>query len=168
VDTIRIAIQLDDWKTVYHSFSDAFREQCAEDDFVAGAAQRGASFKVMANLKAGEVVVDGDNATAEIILSGAEQNAGEWPFVREGGEWHLPERRGHPGLRLRHAHTDDAAGRYALIIEKRGSPVGALSLWRGSRAAGGRGTFLNLYDFGRPRIVFDVLCCSSGVGFAGE
>jgi hypothetical protein len=89
VDTIRIAIQLDDWKTVYHSFSDAFREQCAEDDFVASATQRAASFKVMANLKAGEVVVDGDNATAEIILSGGEQNAGEWPFVREGGEWYL-------------------------------------------------------------------------------
>ena len=47
VETIRIAIQLDDWQTVYQSFADEFRQQCAEADFVAGATEQGAAFKAV-------------------------------------------------------------------------------------------------------------------------
>jgi hypothetical protein len=88
VETIRIAIQLDDWKTVYHSFADEFREQCTEADFVAGATEMAAAFKAV-KLELNEVLVDGDTATAKITFSNDEQTPGEWPFVREDGEWHL-------------------------------------------------------------------------------
>jgi hypothetical protein len=88
VETIRIAIQLDDWKTVYGSFADEFRQQCTEDDFVAGATEQAPAFKAV-KLDVGEVVVEGDNATASITFSNGEQTPGEWPFVREDGEWHL-------------------------------------------------------------------------------
>jgi len=88
VETIRIAIQLDDWKTVYRSFADEFREQCTEADFVAGATEQAPAFKAV-KLDVGEVVVEGDNATASITFSNGEQTPGEWPFVREDGEWHL-------------------------------------------------------------------------------
>jgi len=86
VDTIRIAIQADDWKTVYRSFADDYRAQCTEDDFVAGAIEQGPAFKAV-ELEVGEVVVEGDTATAKMTFSNDEQ--GEWPFVRENGEWHL-------------------------------------------------------------------------------
>jgi hypothetical protein len=86
VDTIRIAIQADDWKTVYQSFADDYRAQCAEDDFVAGAIEQGPAFKAV-KLEVDEVVVEGDTATASMTFSNDEQ--GEWPFVREDGEWHL-------------------------------------------------------------------------------
>jgi hypothetical protein len=87
-ETIRSAIQLDDWKTVYRSFADAFREQCTEADFVAGATERAAAFKAV-KFDVGEVVVKGDSATVSITFSNGEQTADEWPFVRERGEWHL-------------------------------------------------------------------------------
>ena len=87
-ETIRSAIQSDDWKTVYQSFADAFRAQCTEADFVAGAAERAASFKAV-EFDVGEVVVKGNDATATITYSGDEQTQDEWPFVREDGEWHL-------------------------------------------------------------------------------
>jgi hypothetical protein len=86
VDTIRIAIQADDWKTVYHSFADDYRAQCTEADFVAGAIEQSPVFKSV-SLEVGEVVVEGDTATASMTFSNDEQ--GEWPFVREDGEWHL-------------------------------------------------------------------------------
>ena len=88
VETIRIAIQLDDWQTVYQSFADEFRQQCAEADFVAGATEQGAAFKAV-KLEVEEVLVEGDSATAKITFSNDEQTRGEWPFVRENGEWHL-------------------------------------------------------------------------------
>jgi len=86
--TIRTAIQSDDWKTVYRSFADAFRDQCTEADFVAGATERAESFKTV-NFDVGEVVVEGDSATAAIIYSNGAQTTDQWPFVREHGEWHL-------------------------------------------------------------------------------
>jgi len=55
---------------------------------VAGATERAASFKA-ARIDLNDVEVEGDTATAEITFSGDEQTVGEWPFVREGGEWHL-------------------------------------------------------------------------------
>jgi len=88
VQTIRTAIQLDDWKTVYRSFADDFRQQCTEADFLAGATQQAAAFKAV-KLGVSDVVVKGDSATASITLSNGEQTQGEWPFVREDGEWHL-------------------------------------------------------------------------------
>lgn len=87
-ETIRSAIQSDDWKTVYRSFADAFREQCTEADFVAGATERAAAFKAV-KFDVDEVVVEGDSATASITYSDDQQTADEWPFVREDGEWHL-------------------------------------------------------------------------------
>ena len=88
VETIHAAIQLDDWKTVCRSFADAFREQCTEADFIAGATERAAALKAV-KFDVGEVVVEGDSATASITFSNDEQAEGEWPFVREHGEWHL-------------------------------------------------------------------------------
>lgn len=88
VESIRTAIQLDDWRTVYRSFADAFREQCTEADFLAGATERAAAFKAV-KFDVGEVVVEGDSATASITYSDDQQTADEWPFVREDGEWHL-------------------------------------------------------------------------------
>ena len=96
VETIRIAIQLDDWKTVYHSFADEFRQQCAEADFLAGAAEQAAAFKAV-KLDVDEVLVEGDKATAKITFSNGEQTPGEWPFVREDGEWHLLSAGGNEG-----------------------------------------------------------------------
>jgi hypothetical protein len=87
-ETIRSAIQSDDWKTVYRSFADAFREQCTEPDFVAGATERAAAFKAV-KFDVGEVVVEGDSATVSITYSDGQQTADQWPFVREHGEWHL-------------------------------------------------------------------------------
>jgi len=87
-ETIRTAIQTDDWKTVYRSFADTFRAQCTEADFVAGATERAAVFKAK-KFDVGEVVVEGDSATASITYSDGEQAQDEWPFVREDGEWHL-------------------------------------------------------------------------------
>jgi hypothetical protein len=87
-ETIRAAIQSDDWKTVYRSFADAFREQCTEADFVAGATERAAAFKAV-KFDVGEVVVEGDSATVSITYSDGQQTADQWPFVREHGEWHL-------------------------------------------------------------------------------
>jgi len=88
METIRAAIQLDDWKTVYRSFADDFRQQCTEADFLAGATQQATAFKAV-KLEVGDVVVDDDSATASITFSNDEQTQGEWPFVREDGEWHL-------------------------------------------------------------------------------
>jgi hypothetical protein len=88
VETIRIAIQVDDWKTVYRSFANDFREQCKEEDFVAGATERASAFKAV-EIQLDEVLVEGDSATAKITFSDDEQTSGEWPFVREDGEWHL-------------------------------------------------------------------------------
>ncbi len=85
VETIRIAIQAGDWETVYRSFSDKFREQCAESDFITGSTERAAAFQAV-KLELNDVVVAGDTATAKITFSGA---PGEWPFVREDGKWHL-------------------------------------------------------------------------------
>ena len=88
VETIRIAIQLDDWKTVYRSFADDFREHCAEDDFIAGATEQAPALKAV-KLQVGDVAVQGDNATANITFSNGEQTPGEWKFLREDGDWHL-------------------------------------------------------------------------------
>ena len=87
-ETIRAAIQSDDWETVYRSFADAFRAQCTEADFAAGATERAAAFKAV-KFDVGEVVVEGDSATATIIYSNGAQTADQWPFVREHGQWHL-------------------------------------------------------------------------------
>lgn len=96
VDEIRIAIQLDDWKTVYRSFTDEFRKQCKEADFVVGASAQGSAFKAV-KLDIGEVTVEGDSATVNITFSNGEETPGEWNFVREGGDWHLESAPGTEG-----------------------------------------------------------------------
>ena len=88
VESIRVAIQIEDWKTVYHAFADDFRKQCTEADFVAGATLQAAAFKAV-KLQVDDVLVEGDKATAKMTFSNSEETQGEWPFVREDGEWHL-------------------------------------------------------------------------------
>lgn len=88
IEACKKAMHEGDWAKLYTLYDEQSKKECPLEQFLA-AAELGAEFLTGLSIEVTNISVQGDSATAELVVepSGWEATPNTWELVREDGQW---------------------------------------------------------------------------------